>query len=177
MFTFLFDDYRARIMGKYKSRFAIIYAFMLGVLFIFGSVLTIPTYILLESRLSAAKLEDSVIVKTSSETGAPIDSEITAIKRRISVIEIDSAEVPIGTILERILSKKGNDIRIEGIALRRNSERGSISITGVAPSRDSLVALSKRLQGEPSFINVDLPVGSLTRSKDVPFTINIDSKI
>lgn len=164
-------------MGQYKSRFAIIYACMLGLLFIVGAALTLPTYVLLDSRLTAAQIEKGPETDPAAETNISIDSEVSAAKRRIIAIEVDSTEIPIATVLERILSKKGSDIRIDALAIRRNKETDSISITGIAPSRDALVSFSKRLQGEPSFTNVNLPVGSLTRSKDVPFSISIDSKI
>lgn len=177
MFTFLFDEYRAAVKGQYKSRFLIIYACMLGLLFIVGLALTVPTYVLLDSRLTAAEIEKGPEADPATETNFTIDSEVSAIKRRIIAIEVDSTEIPIATVLERILSKKGDDIRIDALSIRRNKETESISITGVAPSRDALVAFSKRLQGEPSFTKVNLPVGSLTRSKDVPFSITIDSKI
>lgn len=175
MLTFLFDQYKENIMGQYKLRLATIYIFILGILCLVGAALTVPTYILLEARLTTANLEKNTALP--GENTGSIEKEITAIKRRITTIEIDSAEIPIATILERIMSKKDSDIRIDGISLKRNVESGAISITGVAPSRDALVAFSKRLQGEPSFTNVNLPVGSLTRSKDVPFSINIDTKI
>lgn len=175
MLTFLFDEYKENIMGQYKLRLATIYIFLIGILCLVGAALTVPTYILLDARLTSANLEKSATNTTESTDS--IEKEITSIKRKITTLEIDSNETPIATILERILSKKDDDIRIDTIALRRNVETGAISILGVAPSRDALVAFSKRLQGESSFTNVNLPVGSLTRNKDVPFSISIDTKI
>lgn len=177
MLTFLFDQYRKRVMGQYKVRLATIYVSLLGVLFLMGIALTIPTYILLMSKLNAAQIEKKAVAAPENETLASIETEVGLIREKITLIEDNNAEIPMMAILERLMSQIDQNITLNSLTLRRGTEVGAITLSGVAKSRDALVSFEKRLRGELSFKNVNLPVGSLTKSKDVPFSITIDAKI
>lgn len=177
MFTFLFDEYRKNIKREYKIRLAVIYLSIAGVLFFMGTILSIPTFIILKSRLDLATLEKESSTGVTQDDTKAIQKEALAIKAKISVIEEDNADIPLVHTIEKILSKTENDILITSISLKKKTEKGSITIAGIAKTRDALVAFTKRLKSEPSFGDPTLPLGSLTKSKDVPFSLSIDSKI
>jgi hypothetical protein len=176
MLTFLYGEYRDMVMRRYKLRLAAIHLGLLTIVFLIGTALSIPVYVLLESKLSATKLEQGTPI-VAGEKPDTIQNEVAAIKEKLSLISKDNSEIPLTSVIEKLLSKKTEDIIFYSISLKRNAEMGTITIGGIASTRDALVAFSKRLQGEPSFSGVNLPVGSLTKSKDVPFNIAIDSKI
>jgi Tfp pilus assembly protein PilN len=178
MFTFLFGDYRRKIKRDYRFRLLAIRLSLLVVLLASGLALSIPTYVILDSKLNAALLEKTAIsnVTVGSESGT-VKNDVSSIRRKLEIIKTDNEEIPISAILERIMSKRTVGIRINSISLKRKTEAGSIMLAGIAETRDGLVVFSKNLQSDETFTNVNLPVSSLTRNKDVPFSIIIDSKI
>ena len=177
MLTFLFDQYKKRVLSEYRVRLATIYASLLVVIFLMGTALTVPTYILLMSKLSAAQIEKNAATTPADEKSKTIEDEVMSIRDKIALIEDNSAEIPIINVIEKLISKTDSSIIINSLSLKRKTDSGAITLLGVAKSRDALVSFEKRLRSEMTFSSVNLPVGSLAKSKDVPFSITIDTKI
>lgn len=177
MLTFLFDQYKSTVLKQYRLRLYTIYLGLGSVLIIVGIALTIPTYVLLTSKFKAAELEKSVAEKTIDEDALKLDKDIQALRNKITLIETSDEELPIILVLEKLLSKRDNQIAVVSISLIRQNEIGKITLGGIASTREALVALEKSLKAEPMFSKVDLPVGSLAKNKDIPFSIAIDANI
>ena len=69
-------------------------------------------------------------------------------------------------------------MRLNSISLSKNQtskEKGSttVLISGVASNRDSLVTFSTLLKESKLFADVLVPVSSLTKDKNLPFSMNI----
>jgi hypothetical protein len=174
MFTFLTEEYKQGVVRQYRLKLVVVYIGLSCVLFATGVVLAIPSYAILSAKKQTA-IQDG---KTASAktSNASITDEVKILKEEIAMAKTASEQVPVAIILDKILSRQGSNILISGMTLKRGAETGTVSIEGRAVSRDALVAFSKSLQGEPAFLKVDLPVGSLAKSKDIPWTITITSK-
>lgn len=174
MFTFLTEEYKNRAVKAYRLRLALVYVGLSCALFATGFVLAIPSYAILYAKRNTALLEERAI--SAGNADKTIADEVKVLKEEIAVATRASQQAPVAAIFDKILSRQASNILISGITLKRGTESGTITLEGKATSRDSLVAFSKALQGEPSFTEVDLPVGSLAKSKDIPWTILITSK-
>lgn len=177
MLTFLFDQYQKAVLKQYRLRLYTIYLGLGSILLLIGITLTIPTYILLTTRLKATELDKTTAEKTIDTDAVTLDTEIKTLNDKISLIESNNKDLPMIIVLEKLLTKKDSDIRITSISIKRQNETGAIALGGVATTRDALVAFEKLLKSETLFSNVNLPVGSLVKSKDIPFAININAKI
>jgi hypothetical protein len=173
MFTFLPEEYKDRAVRKYHLKLVIVYIGLSCVLFATGFVFAIPSYAILFAKRNAALTEKQTM---SASADRSIADEVKILKEEIALAASASQQVPVARIFDKILSRQTPGILISGISIKRGEETGTITLEGKATSRDVLVVFSKALQGEPSFTNVDLPVGSLAKSKDIPWAILITTK-
>jgi Tfp pilus assembly protein PilN len=174
MFTFLPEEHRDRAVKHYRLKLLVVYIGLSCVLLATGFVLAIPSYAILFAKKQSALLEKQAA--TAHDVDASIAEEVKILKEEIAIAKTASGQIPVATLLDKVLSRKSQSVRISSITLKRGAETGIISVEGKASSRDALVAFSKSLQGEPAFTRVDLPVGSLAKSKDIPWMITISSK-
>jgi hypothetical protein len=176
MFTFLIDHFKASTVRLYRLRLLSIHFGLLVVVLLTGVALAVPTYAFLNTKRDAALIEKNSPVVPTKDDPSSIESDVQSLKEKIDIIKAANGELPIVSVLDRILSRRIEGITITSFSLKRNTETGSITINGIASSRENLVDFSKTLDEEPAFTNVNLPVDSLAKSKNVPFTIIIDSK-
>ncbi len=174
MFTFLPEEHKDKAVKYYRLKLLVVYIGLSCVLLATGFVLAIPSYAILFAKKQSSLLEKQAA--TSSGTDASVAEEVKILKEEITLAKTASEQIPVTTLLDKVLSRQSSSIRISSITIKRGAETGTISVEGRASSRDALVAFSKSLQGEPAFTKVDLPVGSLAKSKDIPWVITISSK-
>lgn len=174
MFTFLPEDYKKEALGEYRVRLAIVCIGLLLAFFAVGCLLTLPIFSLMQARRDSALMERETLTKNLKENPSSLEDEVRDSNAKTSIIKETASSQPLISVLERVLTQQGDGIKITSISLKRGGT-ASVSVIGVGTSRDSLVAFSKKLQGEPSFTKVSLPIGSLARNKDIPFTIVIDT--
>jgi hypothetical protein len=78
-------------------------------------------------------------------------------------------------VVDEILSKKSNNMRISGIYYSVNSATtGVLTLEGIGDTRESLVTFSESLKTVPYFKKVDLPISNLAKDKNIEFTISIN---
>ena len=176
MLTFLLNEYREKMLREYRLRLSSLYLAFLGVICLIGAALALPQYALLWSQKNAALVQKEAAQKaTEGNTGAT-SAEVKQIKSKLWTIKENENVEPMLKVLERLLSKKIPGISITSVALTRTAETGDIKVSGVASTREALVAFSKNLQSEPRYSNAELPVSSLAKNKDISFSISIDSE-
>ena len=176
MLTFLLDEYKEKVLKDYHLRLWALHFGLFTLVLLSGAALAVPQFAILQSKRDAVLLEKSASSSAATGETEAIKDEVRAIKEKLLVIKESSGKEPIALVLERALAKKGSGIVITSINLVRGGTPGAITLSGIASSRDALVAFSKRLQAEPAFSNATLPVSSLAKNKDIPFSIAIDSK-
>ncbi len=175
MFNLLPENLRKQITGEYRLRLAVIS--ILLVIFIQVSFLVFlsPSWLVSyykekEYSLQSDELNKSLSTLDISSTTAFIKSFNT----KLGIIN-DSLEYPkFIPIVDGILSKKNNNIRISGIYYSVNSATaGTLTLEGIGDTRESLVSFSENLRSIEHFKKVDLPISNLAKDKNIDFTISV----
>jgi hypothetical protein len=175
MFTFLPRSYRAEVEREYRKRVLAIALGLSTLLALSACALAAPSFIILSVKKAAASLDSKKSGDLSASAGTDTAARIKDIKAKTSVLKTVSAAEPLASVLGRITARMIPGVKLSGIALKRSVDQGAIVVSGVAATRDDLVAFSKSLQGEPSFKNISLPVSTLAKATDIGFSISIDS--
>ncbi len=159
-----------------KLRFTVVALYLLAAFFIVGSAILLPSYFLMRGQLSSIELEN---YNTKTVDGGSID-EILSIPNEINAklkflqSNIDS---PLTVdIFYKIINLVPERVVLNSISFSRNQDYKEkngihILISGLALDRSSLVAFSTFLKDSNLFTLVDVPVSSLTKEKDLPFSI------
>ena len=80
--------------------------------------------------------------------------------------------------LVKITTNLSEKVKLNSIVFSKNlGEKGkkgtTIVISGTATDRDALVSFGATLRESKSFTTVEVPVSSLAKDKDLPFSMNI----
>ena len=72
------------------------------------------------------------------------------------------------------MSEKMPDIKITQIQYRNESIKGkTISISGVASSRDRLLLFKRELENNIAFKKVDLPISNFVKGSNIKFSLGL----
>lgn len=176
MFSFLPDEYRTDAKKGYLGRLALMYLGIAAVVLAAAAALFLPVYILVSTKLSAYRgSQDSALESAKSESRA-IEGDVLSLKEKLTYAKSDAERTPIVSVVEKIARARNAGISVTSVSIKRGSEKGAVTVAGKASTREALVSFSKRLQGEPSFSSVNLPVSSLAKARDIAFSIVIDAK-
>lgn len=175
MFTFLPEEYKKIALREYRFRLITLYLGLAFAFFVVTIAFSIPLFAITNAQKESALVERSALIKNLKEDPAVLEKEVVLLNQKIKLIAETSDTQTLTSVIERVLVQKGPSIALTSLTLKRGGNAGTISISGIASSRDALVAFSKRLQGEPSFSKINLPVGALARNKDIPFSLAIES--
>ena len=195
---------KKRVRREYKLRLATVWLFHLAVLGIIAGIAIFPSTVTLQQRLDQltdkrdqfAKQEETVKAKELRGTLKRTDT-------RLAVLEPYDQHVPVYVLVEQLLTKAGDNVAINGIRYTRSmqtpKEEGSdtstdsdtsstsnapdepfekvtMSVTGVAETRDSLISFKDTLRSLKHFDEVTLPVSNLAARADIKFTLQITSR-
>lgn len=142
--------------------------------FLVGLVMLLPSYFLTTGYFSdkySPGIKDDELTKNILNLPEEINSKSI-------FLQSNTSSLPAIDIFSKIISQLPNGVTLNSIAFLRNQNyEGKVGITvsvfGIATTRDSLVSFSTRLTQSDSFSVVDVPVSSLTKNRDLPFSVNI----
>lgn len=115
----------------------------------------------------AAALSTDANVETSREASAFLNR----VAREIKLLSIKSTSSP-SVLIANILADKPDGVRVTGLDIQMNGSK-EVAVTGVSPDRERLVEFSRRLKKESFVSAVDLPISSLAKENNIPFTLQI----
>lgn len=174
LFEFLPREYKIRAKKLYRTRLFILIA--LGVVFLSAAslLLLVPSYALVYIEKKAMTAErDAAENILSLRDNDSIRSFVVLAKAKIEAAN-ESLDKPLFTeSLRKFVAAGSSGVRVQSISFERAKEGNKMVVSGVASTRDSLLAFARALEESGSFKEVDLPVSSLARSSNIDFTIEI----
>lgn len=171
------DTEKSLIVKGLRRRFYVVALILVSIAFILGTVMLLPSYFLTRVQvatvISDASNENEIEKKYTEILNLP-----TEIEYKLNIFQKNYAD---GTVIFHLLKLEEDlpeKIKINTFSFRRNAlyneKRGTvITVSGVAADRDSLVQFSTSLKSSKSFSVVDVPISSLTKDKNLPFSMNL----
>lgn len=160
-----------------RIRFIIAGMYLLSSSLLLGFITLLPAYFLMResSFLSETKTSDKNLGENLTKEILDLSVKIDS---RLKFLQSNLTNLSATDVLYKIASQLSGKIALDSISFSRNQEyKGEngthVLISGVALDRDSLVSFSKRLKESNFFSSVDVPVSSLTKEKNLPFSVNL----
>lgn len=176
MFSFLPHDYKKKVMHIYRTRLSILYLIGLILISIFSVAMLVPAYMISISRKVEVTAEFDALKKTLDlKKNNDTESFINEASQKIKASVSSGSKGYISDVIENLINHKGSDIALSDISFSKNQDGLNISISGVALTRDGLLNFVKNLKSADSFKNVDLPVATLAKDKNISFNIAFQS--
>ena len=173
MFNLLPHQQRKIIYKEYNSRRIILAVNFLNLTGLIALVLLVPPFFLINLKQTAAREEIKNLEIETPELKNTAALELSALKTTSKLKLLgDAPTLSSLSVWEKVISHKSASIKIKSFNYTNESAGIHVFVSGTANSREALTNFARSLQGEPDFKDVNLPVSSLTRDKDLDFSIS-----
>ncbi len=173
MFNLLPIQQRKIIYKEYSSRRMVLVLNFLNLTGIIALVLLVAPFFLVNLKYNDSQEEMKNLEIETPELKNTESLELLASKtgEKLKLLQNVPALLPL-SVWEKVIKNKSEDIKIKSFSYLSESAGINVFVRGTADSREALTTFSRSIESEASFKNVDLPVSSLTRDKDLDFSIS-----
>ncbi len=175
MLNLLTDEYKKEILWEYRKRLIAITLFLVSFAVVIGCVSLIPTYFNILQKRQVLETDKAIF---QAKIGLVGDKEIvdkvqnltrdTDALASLQIIQLNS-------VIDRVIAR-AEEVRLGKFTFTLNSDGTyTLDISGVAPSRESLLAFSKTLKADDmlKYDDKSLPLSSFTKTKDINFSLKM----
>lgn len=161
------------VVREYWLRVTAVWMFLAGTACLLVASLMLPTYMLLAARLSElqVRIDEQASLTSSYDTNASALTE--AMKTANTLLATSTNDTPFLLFQRTLRESAGNGIQIDHIQFTRKATTTAIKVSGVSKTRQDLADFRDKLEQNPLFINVVLPIASLIKDRDVTFDMNL----
>ena len=173
MLNFLPQKSKKSVVYEYILRISSFLLFFIFVVLLFLICFLSPSYFFAKYKEKVVSDQLNTMVSASQNSG---DSTLTTIRNTNSVINIlsatDTLSLSRSSLIKIIVDNKVDGVSINSLSFVNNTD-GSLSLTvnGVANTRDDLIAFNKNLKKDGSFSSIDLPISDIIRNMKSDFTM------
>jgi hypothetical protein len=163
---------RRSIIREYWIRAVTVWMFLLGTGCLIVTCLLLPTYMLVRNEIDALALQ----VEQNSARVANFDvssNELVTAGRQAAVLAAPQTDTAFSIYYGALLDLAGSAVTVETMTFTRVATTTTISVTGVAATRQALATFRDEIKSQPMFIAADLPISSLIKDRDLLFTLSV----
>jgi hypothetical protein len=178
MLNLLKREKRYMIRAEYLGRLTNIFIFILVLACIYYGVLLMANGFLI--RFEKKVIEDEVVNISLSSSQKDLQSYEEALKHLESEYNFFSKEIIFPTdFISLIDNKKISGVNLTAINFQKknNENESRLEIIGVAQNRDILIKYANSFKTDPVFQNVNVPISSLAKNNEIPFSLSFNAKI
>lgn len=174
--TNLLPEERMRSLRQvYFFRLAVVTVLLLSGVILVHGVLLLPSFMYLRNQVG----ERTAALTTLTATLA--GSEEKEINERVAALAEDSAHLArlssipkASAAIRAIAALPRSGIRLTGFSFAPKEGAGAtMSVSGVATTRESLRTFEQSLANQPFITSTDLPISAYAKERDITFTISL----
>lgn len=173
-YIFLPNKEQSILKRGYLIRLAVVAMFLLSVVGLIGIGSLFPAYVYVYTEeQSQIKIVDSLKKDKAGTNITSMQDELSADEKKVKTLTNASMSTLPSSLIERVIVARGQ-VRITSIILNDISTTTAIiTLGGIAPTRESLVAFKSKLENLSIGNKVDLPISGFAKSKDIPFSLKV----
>jgi len=161
-----------------KLRLLVVVSLLLMAVFFIGTAMLLPSYFLTLGNFSKTEIAGNLTKIEDEDLNKEILNLPNEVDFKLKFMQGVASSMPAGDVFYKIFNSVSEKITINSVSFARDKnykdKKGVlVLISGVASDRNSLVTFGSSLKNSESFSYVDVPVSSLTKEKNLPFSMNI----
>lgn len=169
---------KKKLLNEYRMRLSVIALCAVFLLEIFAGVVFAPTIFSLRLNETAIRNDLENVRARLPENSAEIEAEVAALKSEIALLRPKSATstkaLP-SEYLTRILSSKPIGVSVDAIAFQKDKDIMSIQLSGVARTREDILAFKNSLSRDSQFA-LSKTNDYIIKKSDITFTVTLTIK-
>lgn len=164
---------KKHLARQYKMRLGSLFLLLLVLLGLAGIALLVPSYLLMQNKVAAAKERATLLMKNLQESSQANETNvISETKEKLAAIERESLAQKPFVLFESVTNNRSRGIRLTRFFFSAEGEDGGrVTFTGAALTRDDLISFVRELEANESFASVEFPVSNLAKSTDIDFSV------
>ena len=168
MFNLLPSQQKKILAREYQFRFIAVALFFLGSIGLFALVLLFPSYILSSQKQIEAERAAGILKKQmASGSKDDLATVFRLTEKQATVLNTATPVSPTYDLIDSAIRAKTSDIAIIGFIIVRNEDNSrTLSLTGTAVNRDTLLSFVHILEQDKNFKSVTAPVSNFAESKN-----------
>lgn len=177
--TNLLPPERLRALRRdYFVRLGIVGVFLVIILTLAAAILLLPTFVLLTTNESAAKIHlASIESSLSSSDDAALSAKLAALSNSAASLSALANTRSVSMTVRTILAVPSPGVTLSHLeyssATDTNNNPNTLTISGIAATRDALRSYQLALQGSSFVHSADLPVSAYAKDTNITFTITV----
>jgi len=173
--TNLLPPERQRALARnYYLRLGVVGVVLVNILVLASAVMLIPTYVFL-MKSAAAKETRLAIVESalSSANEKEISARLTALTANATILTTLSTTPSVSVVVRSILGVARPGVTLSNFVYTPGAKKksGTLTISGIAATRDALRNYQLALQSTPSILSATLPVSAYAKDTNIDFSI------
>jgi len=177
MINLIPKEEKKKMIRSFRYKLVVLLLVMVDVCFLIAFIAILPSYLLSSAKYNI--VSEKLLKQKSEPVSLPDQQTLAIIKdanNKISLIE--NAEknkfIVSQKVISAVLLRKMPEIRITDISYKNDPLVGrKVSIQGIAPSREILLAFRLALEGDASFKQVDLPISNFVKGSNIQFYLSL----
>lgn len=162
-----------------KAKVLILGLGLMSVVFVLGFIMLLPSYFL--ARGNFYKISSENELSAAVNKGESLEQILNLpqeIKNKMEILQFLNFDFSASTLIGKVAGEASSEIKLISFSLARNQnfkeKQGLvITVSGLSANRDALVNFLDSLKKSNLFSEVEMPVSSLTKEKNLPFNINL----
>ncbi len=159
---------------EYYMRVAIVSVAVLAVAVTLGAVALFPADI--RARVSDRAAVQAIAVAKNKNTLSNLDQadrELAQASTLLAALGTDANQPQFSAVIRSIILVHSRVLLSSFAIDREGSSTINVTLQGIAPTRDDLLAFKSRLEALTSGATVDLPISTLAKNVNVPFSLRL----
>lgn len=173
MINLLPDSAKRSLRATYYARLATVGITILAFVVFAGAAALLPSYLLARADAMSAEvyLADSSHTAAASQRAADTET-LNQLSEEVSLMKSYPRAPFVAQAFSALTQDVPSGVSLSAITLMPNDPAVSVSISGVAGTRDELLAFANALQGDSSFSGVSVPLSELAGEANIPFSFS-----
>jgi cytoskeletal protein RodZ len=160
---------------EYFIRVSTVALLLLAFVVALSGVFLLPTYIFLNQEVSSENFQLQRLSKSQTTQEQQEQAESTALQSEATQLSKDGSAPTASALIQTLLAVPHAGIAILGFVYTpaTGSQKGTMAITGVASTRETLRNYDESLSSLPFVSNADLPISDYASESNINFTITL----
>ncbi|MFZ2484549.1 MAG: PilN domain-containing protein [Minisyncoccia bacterium] len=172
MFKLLTEEERQKVVREYVIHRAVVILSVFVVVLAASLIGILPSYLLSNARKSDV-LERTRIMGISRQNGDTSDLEtwLSKINYKLKILSPGLDVDRPSDFIDKVLEEKLGGISVNGLSWSKEGGEVTLSISGMATDRQTLINFQDRIENSEYFSKATLPISNLAKDRDIDFQI------
>ncbi len=169
---------KKKLAQEYKIRLGVVVLCLIIGLEILSIGLFAPAYFTISASTKSLQQQLSDTRAATPKEGEDVQRQILAIKKEIDLLKpsAGASSTPPSALLNELLLDKPRGIEITSFAYARTKTNIGIQLSGLALTRDELLAFQNSLRANPLVADIKYGSSFITKKTNIDFVITVTMK-